>query len=239
MALGWDQAFAQACVDLEIPFVAAVPFHGQEKRWPRESQKYYNDLLVQSKRIHYITEFDDKGEVPFWKVAKALQDRNAWMVMIEDLEGGIATKVIGRCFKPGATVILFSCSTGAPAEVKKVQTVNAEENERAWGEQTKANGRLINEGKSPRPPRFRYSTKEVLVPNIAERMAMAAPIEFTVIAPEETASVGPVDVEHNGSNLEFAVTYESPRANKVKNANGFEFGGIIYDKIKAATYRSQ
>jgi uncharacterized phage-like protein YoqJ len=81
MALGWDQAFAQACVDLEIPFVAAVPFHGQEKRWPRESQKYYNDLLVQSKRIHYITEFDDKGEVPFWKVAKALQDRNAWMVM--------------------------------------------------------------------------------------------------------------------------------------------------------------
>lgn len=77
MALGWDQAFAQACIDLEIPLVAAVPFLGQESRWPHESQKYYNDLLSHAKKIHIVS--DMKTDAPHWEVAKAMQDRNAYM----------------------------------------------------------------------------------------------------------------------------------------------------------------
>jgi len=38
MARGWDLAVAQACVDLKVPFWAAVPFWGQTKTW-RESDK--------------------------------------------------------------------------------------------------------------------------------------------------------------------------------------------------------
>src|SRR4051812_33817452 len=45
MALGWDQALAKASINLEIPFVAATPFVGQEKKWPKASQDYYNYLM--------------------------------------------------------------------------------------------------------------------------------------------------------------------------------------------------
>lgn len=33
MALGWDHAFAAAAWNLGIPFLAIVPFEGQEQRW--------------------------------------------------------------------------------------------------------------------------------------------------------------------------------------------------------------
>lgn len=45
MALGWDQAIAQACLALDIPFTAAIPFTGQESRWPPASQRAYRMLL--------------------------------------------------------------------------------------------------------------------------------------------------------------------------------------------------
>jgi uncharacterized phage-like protein YoqJ len=79
MALGWDQAFAQACIDLEIPFEAAIPFEGQEKRWPRDSQIYYNDLLTQAKSIHIVG--TAKPEAPMYQIAKLMQERNRYMVL--------------------------------------------------------------------------------------------------------------------------------------------------------------
>jgi len=45
MAVGWDQAVAEACVQLRIPFVAVIPFAGQESRWPASVQKRYFELL--------------------------------------------------------------------------------------------------------------------------------------------------------------------------------------------------
>lgn len=45
MALGWDQAVAQACHDLKIPFRAYIPFMGQESQWPQQSQERYWKLL--------------------------------------------------------------------------------------------------------------------------------------------------------------------------------------------------
>lgn len=44
MALGVDQAVAQACIRANIPFIAAIPFEGQEKAWPQPSQKTYHAL---------------------------------------------------------------------------------------------------------------------------------------------------------------------------------------------------
>jgi hypothetical protein len=35
MALGWDQAVAEAAVKASTPFIAAIPFRGQESKWPR------------------------------------------------------------------------------------------------------------------------------------------------------------------------------------------------------------
>lgn len=45
MALGWDTAVALAAVRCNIPFVAMVPFGGQESKWPREAQARYHVLL--------------------------------------------------------------------------------------------------------------------------------------------------------------------------------------------------
>lgn len=56
MALGWDQALAEACVDAKIPFDAYIPFEGQENRWPADSQRRYRELLAKARRIN-VTSF--------------------------------------------------------------------------------------------------------------------------------------------------------------------------------------
>jgi uncharacterized phage-like protein YoqJ len=71
MALGWDQAVAGACVALDIPFVAAVPFEGQESRWPPEAQKLYRWLLTMAEDVEVVSAFPG---------ARAMQFRNEWMV---------------------------------------------------------------------------------------------------------------------------------------------------------------
>lgn len=72
MALGWDMAVASACVTLQIPFVAAVPFAGQERKWPHETQRLYRLLCTQAAefRVLYGGGYDP------WK----MQRRNEWMV---------------------------------------------------------------------------------------------------------------------------------------------------------------
>ena len=72
MALGWDQALAQAAVNLGIPFVAAIPFVGQESRWPDESQQHYHSLL---KEAHSTITLD---QGPY--SARLMQERNEYMV---------------------------------------------------------------------------------------------------------------------------------------------------------------
>lgn len=74
MALGWDQAVAQACVDLDIPFTAAVPFEGQESTWPDASRARYARLLAFADHVQIIC---DKDTMP---VPRAMQKRNEWMV---------------------------------------------------------------------------------------------------------------------------------------------------------------
>jgi len=50
MALGWDQALAQAAVNLAVPFHAYVPFDGMDSKWPKSSQKYFHSLLAKKGR---------------------------------------------------------------------------------------------------------------------------------------------------------------------------------------------
>lgn len=72
MALGWDTALALAALELKLPLVAAVPFHGQETAWPNISQIMYQDILKDASDVVYVC---DKGYAP-WK----MQIRNEWMV---------------------------------------------------------------------------------------------------------------------------------------------------------------
>lgn len=77
MALGVDQAAAETVLVLkreypEIKLVAAVPFLGQEGKWPRLSQDKYKHLLEQCDQVHIVCE----GHYAVWK----MQKRNEWMV---------------------------------------------------------------------------------------------------------------------------------------------------------------
>ncbi|UBF29882.1 hypothetical protein K9N68_37360 (plasmid) [Kovacikia minuta CCNUW1] len=54
MSLGWDQACTQACIDLGIPFVAAVPFKHQTTTWNRTQRDQYQYFLEQAKEVVYV-----------------------------------------------------------------------------------------------------------------------------------------------------------------------------------------
>lgn len=73
MALGWDQALAEAAVSLGIPVLAAVPCDGQDATWPQAARKRYRAFLEHSLvRVHVVCPGPYKG----WK----MQVRNEWMV---------------------------------------------------------------------------------------------------------------------------------------------------------------
>lgn len=72
MAQGWDMAVASAAGLVGIPWIAAVPFKGQEKKWPADVQEQYNILLGAATEVVIISE----GDYAVWKMIV----RNQWMV---------------------------------------------------------------------------------------------------------------------------------------------------------------
>lgn len=72
MALGWDMAWAEALIELEVPLIAAIPFVGQEQRWPDASQERYRRILGAADRVEIIC----TGGYAAYK----MQARNEWMV---------------------------------------------------------------------------------------------------------------------------------------------------------------
>lgn len=71
MALGVDQEAALVCIDYDIPFTAALPFPGQELRWPTESRVNYQKILQKAAEVVYVMKNYHRG---------AFQARNQWMV---------------------------------------------------------------------------------------------------------------------------------------------------------------
>lgn len=72
MALGWDQALAQAAINCGIPFLAAVPFKGQEIMWPKESRDKFDELLSKAIEVVYVSS-------PGYDAYK-MQVRNQYMI---------------------------------------------------------------------------------------------------------------------------------------------------------------
>lgn len=81
MALGTDQISAQICIELGIPWIAAIPFIGQELAWPEESQQKYRSLLAQASEVHIVCD----GGYAAWK----MQHRNKWMCDNSDIVIGV------------------------------------------------------------------------------------------------------------------------------------------------------
>jgi len=72
MALGFDQAIAEACIRLDIPFTACVPFAGQENKWSNPLRKRYAELLSKAKETVIVS--------PGGYDPKKMHVRNAYMV---------------------------------------------------------------------------------------------------------------------------------------------------------------
>jgi uncharacterized phage-like protein YoqJ len=72
MALGIDQWAAMIAHKLGIPFLAAIPFEGQEKAWPETSQKTFR-LLRKLAAEEVIVSSGGYS-------ADKMQVRNIWMV---------------------------------------------------------------------------------------------------------------------------------------------------------------
>ena len=91
MALGWDQALAQASINLNIPLIAAIPFTNQDKVWIDSSKTYYKELLSKASEIVNVSNDNDYN-------IKYMQLRNEWMVdncdvllaMFDGTNGGTA-----------------------------------------------------------------------------------------------------------------------------------------------------
>lgn len=72
MALGFDIAMAQACVNKNVPFIAAIPFEDQEIKWSYTDKKRYLELCLKAENIVVVS----KGGYADWK----FQKRNEYMV---------------------------------------------------------------------------------------------------------------------------------------------------------------
>ncbi len=72
MALGFDMILAVCAIKKGITLHAAVPFAGQEKKWPAQSQKLYASILSKAADVTIVCE----GAY----AAHKMQHRNEWMV---------------------------------------------------------------------------------------------------------------------------------------------------------------
>lgn len=92
MALGFDTWAAEACIELNIPFIAAVPFDGQDKVWGKTDKEKYQYLLDKAKEVIIVSE----GGYAAWKLFK----RNEYIVDNSDIIiAGFDGKKFGGTFQ--------------------------------------------------------------------------------------------------------------------------------------------
>ena len=72
MAIGFDQLVADVCAQLGVPFIAAVPFEGQESIWPTHAKVRFYNLLLKAKEVVVVS----PGRYEAWKMLQ----RNCWIV---------------------------------------------------------------------------------------------------------------------------------------------------------------
>lgn len=77
MALGFDRYIAEVCYENGIPFVACIPFEGQEAMWHEADKQRYRTLLDAAQKVMYVC----VGGYANWKYLK----RNEYIVDNTDM----------------------------------------------------------------------------------------------------------------------------------------------------------
>lgn len=77
MARGWDLEIARACWAKKIPFLAAIPFVGQEEGWPAAEQAEYRRILSYTMDPKFGNHFILFGRM---RINRYYIVRDEWMV---------------------------------------------------------------------------------------------------------------------------------------------------------------
>lgn len=80
MALGTDQLCVSIAIELQIPFIAAVPFKGQESVWPYKSKALYKDFLSAAEEVVFVGQLNSNKS----NFSELMQLRNEWIVNNSD-----------------------------------------------------------------------------------------------------------------------------------------------------------
>lgn len=73
MAQGWDMAVAGAAERLKIPFVACLPFKGQENTWRTRAQIEYHRLLKVACEVEVVSSY--RLNVAYYRRDQRMVDR--------------------------------------------------------------------------------------------------------------------------------------------------------------------
>jgi uncharacterized phage-like protein YoqJ len=111
MCIGYDQWVAELAIKLKIPFIAAVPFIGQELLWPKESQQRYRTLIDHADQVEIV----NPGGFASWK----MQARNRWIVDHCDL--------LLAAFDGSSKGGTFNCVEYAKESSKNIKLINPKE----------------------------------------------------------------------------------------------------------------
>jgi uncharacterized phage-like protein YoqJ len=109
MALGVDQWAVEVCLELGVPFIASVPFTGQENMWPHKSKLYYHELLAKAEEEIIVSE---GGYTP-WKMQIRNQhmiDNSDILIAVYDGTGGGTGNAVDYAKKIGREIILIDPS---------------------------------------------------------------------------------------------------------------------------------
>lgn len=111
MAQGWDQDVACACIRAELPFVACVPFAGQERFWTPDAQEDHAAILSRAKRVNVLaSQPQSKAEA-----VRLLHARNRFIVD--------STDVVIACFD-GSSGGTSNCVDYARRRSKRVIVID-------------------------------------------------------------------------------------------------------------------
>lgn len=115
MALGVDQAFAEAAFDIrkQIPnvkVIAAIPCYNHEVKWPVASRELYHDILKQCDHSVYVTKTTFTSECMDLR-NQFMVDHSDVVIAVYDGKSGGTKNCIKYAQKKGKKIISINPST--------------------------------------------------------------------------------------------------------------------------------
>lgn len=93
MALGWDQAIAVSARRLGIPYIAYIPFEGQQSNWPEYAQDKYLAILDGSFKIINCGGSGYSAAKMFARNERIVNDSDILLALWNGTSGGTANCV--------------------------------------------------------------------------------------------------------------------------------------------------